>query len=63
MGYYVAVSNGITKVRAITYAAIVLAVALAIAVAKNVLAGHCVTIEALDSRLHANKSWVISDTS
>ncbi len=40
VGYYVAMSNGSTRARAVTYAAIVLACALAIAITKNVLAGH-----------------------
>ncbi len=40
IGYQVAIANGSTRTRAITYAAVVLATALAIAIAKNVLAGH-----------------------
>ncbi len=40
VGYQVAMSNGSTRARALIYASIVLAVALAIAVAKNLLSGH-----------------------
>lgn len=40
VGYNVASANGSTRARATLYAGVVLLVALAIAVAKNVLAGH-----------------------